>query len=116
MALLACNVALLVRHEAFHACSTTLHTRNVTKLTWNAALQVSSLALLVWKGALLAGTLAWRRKSQRDLISQRGIEFLSRAGREGGEVRRTGTGVETAPPMNQAPFRREIGVMVGRGY
>ena len=34
---------------------------------------------------------------------QRAVEFLSREGREGGEVRRTGIFVEPAMQMNQAP-------------
>jgi hypothetical protein len=41
-------------------------------------------------------------------LGQLAFEFLSREGREGGEVRGTGIFVEMATPMNQAPFRSDI--------
>ena len=38
----------------------------------------------------------------------RPVEILSRAGRDGGEVRRTGIVVASATQMNKAPFRSDI--------
>ena len=39
-------------------------------------------------------------------MGHRAVDFSSREGREGGEVRRTGIFVEPAMPMNQAPSER----------
>ena len=38
----------------------------------------------------------------------RPVEILSRAGRDGGEVRKTGIVVASTTQMNKAPFRSDI--------